>query len=90
MGRVCQGLLPKRSRSKYALDSICLKRHNVIVKWVVLFHEDFDPEFNALSEDVQDELLAHASMLQTFGPALGRPWVGTLKGSHHAKERTEV
>ncbi len=84
MDRVCQGLLPKRSRSKYALDSICLKRHNVIVKWVVLFHEDFDPEFNALPEDVQDELLAHASMLQTFGPALGRPWVDTLKGSHHA------
>ena len=54
------------------------------MKWGVLFHEDFDPEFNALPEDVQDELLAHASMLQIFGPALGRPWVDTLKGSHHA------
>ena len=53
------------------------------MKWVVLFHEDFDPEFNALPEDVQDELLAHASMLRTFGPGLGRSWVDTLKGSHH-------
>jgi hypothetical protein len=50
---------------------------------VVLFHDDFDPEFSALPEDVQDELLAHAKMLQTFGPALGRPWVDTLKGSRH-------
>jgi len=52
-----------------------------MVKWVVLFHEDFDPEFKALPEDVQDELLAHARMLQTFGPKLGRPWVDTLNGS---------
>ena len=55
-----------------------------MVKWVVLFDEDFDPEFEALPEDVQDELLAHARMLQTFGPTLGRPWVDTLNGSHHA------
>jgi hypothetical protein len=54
------------------------------VKWVVLIHEDFDPEFNSLPEKVQDELLAHARMLQTFGPTLGRPWVDTLNGSHHA------
>ena len=51
---------------------------------MVLFHEDFDPEFDALPEDVQDELLAHARMLQTFGPSLGCPWVDTLKGSRHA------
>jgi len=55
-----------------------------MVKWVVLFHEDFDPEFEALPEDVQDEVLAHARVLQTFGPTLGRPWVDTLNGSHHA------
>ena len=44
-----------------------------MVKWVVLFHEDFDPEFEALPEDVQDEVLAHARVLQTFGPTLGDP-----------------
>jgi hypothetical protein len=54
------------------------------VRWALLFHEDFDPEFNVLPEYVQDELLAHARMLQTFGPTLGRPWVDTLNGSHHA------
>ena len=54
------------------------------MKWTVLFHEDFDSEFSALPEDVQDELLAHARMLERFGPSLGRPWVDTLKGSRHA------
>jgi hypothetical protein len=54
------------------------------VTWEVLFHEEFEPEFDALPADVQDELLAHARLLQQFGPQLGRPRVDTLKGSHHA------
>ena len=54
MGRVCQELLSKRSRSKYVLDGICLKRHNIIARWVVLFHEDFDPEFNVDSHGNHD------------------------------------
>jgi hypothetical protein len=33
---------------------------------------------------LQDELLAHAKLLQEFGPQLGRPSVDTLKGSKHA------
>lgn len=51
--------------------------------WEVLLHKDFEPEFDVLPEDVQDELLAHAKLLQQFGPQLGRPRVDTLKGSHH-------
>jgi hypothetical protein len=30
------------------------------VKWEVDFHKDFDLEFEALPDDVQSELLAHA------------------------------
>jgi hypothetical protein len=52
--------------------------------WPVLFHDDFDAEFSALDEDLQDELLAHAKLLAEFGPNLGRPTVDTLKGSKHA------
>lgn len=37
-----------------------------------------------LHEDVRDELLAHALLLEKFGPQLGRPSVDTLKGSKHA------
>jgi len=52
--------------------------------WTVIFHEDFDVEFEILPEDVQDGLLAHAGLLSEFGPSLGRPRVDTLKGSKHA------
>jgi hypothetical protein len=51
--------------------------------WIVLFHEAFDAEFEALVEELQDEFLAHAKLLATFGPELGRPTVDTLKGSRH-------
>lgn len=54
------------------------------MKWNVRFDAAFDPEFDALPEDVQDELLAHARLLEQFGPTLGRPSVDTLKGSRHA------
>lgn len=52
--------------------------------WTVWFHDDFDAEFAALEEGLQDELLAHAKLLEEFGPNLGRPTVDTLKGSKHA------
>ena len=52
--------------------------------WTVLFHDAFDAEFEALEVELQDELLAHAKLLATFGPDLGRPTVDTLKGSRHS------
>jgi len=52
--------------------------------WNVLFHDDFHAEFQAMGGALQDELLAHARLLQEFGPHLGRPTVDTLKGSKHA------
>ncbi|MDA1328263.1 MAG: type II toxin-antitoxin system RelE/ParE family toxin [Proteobacteria bacterium] len=52
--------------------------------WTVLFHDAFDAEFEALGDELQDELLAHAKLLAEFGPNLGRPTVDTLKGSQHA------
>ncbi len=54
------------------------------MSWTVLFQEEFEREFRALDEDLQDELLAHAKLLQEFGPLLGRPSVDTLNGSAHA------
>ena len=54
------------------------------MKREVEFHRDFDPEFDALPDDVQNELRAHALLLERFGPQLGRPRVDTLKGSRHA------
>jgi hypothetical protein len=54
------------------------------VQWDVLFYREFDPEYEALPEDVQDELLAQLKLLQQFGPHLGRPRVDTLNDSKHA------
>lgn len=52
-------------------------------KWQVEFYDDFESEFDALPETVQDELLAHAELVEHFGPTLGRPTVDTLKDSRH-------
>jgi hypothetical protein len=49
--------------------------------WQVLFHPEFEPEFQELPEDIQDELLARLKVLGQFGPRLGRPNVDTLEGS---------
>ena len=53
------------------------------MKWVVAFHERFEPEFDALSEEVQDEALGNIKLLERFGPLLGRPRVDTLNGSRY-------
>jgi hypothetical protein len=54
------------------------------VSWIVEIGDQFRPEFFALQEDVQTEILALARFLQQVGPQLGRPRVDTLKGSRHA------
>jgi len=54
------------------------------MKWIVRFHAEFEPEFDALPVEVQDELLACATVLAQIGPTLGRPHVDTLAGSKHA------
>jgi hypothetical protein len=46
--------------------------------------DEFEPEFDALHENVQTELLALALLLEQFGPQLGRPRADRLKGSRHA------
>lgn len=51
--------------------------------WTVANHDAFDPEFDALPENVQDELLAMTGLLEVYGPGLGRPHADTLAGSRH-------
>jgi hypothetical protein len=53
------------------------------VKWDVDLHDDFVPEYRAMPERVQDELLANIALLERFGPQLGRPRADTLNGSRH-------
>jgi len=49
--------------------------------WSVVLSDAFEAEFLDLDIKVQDEILASAKLLETYGPALGRPFVDTLKGS---------
>ncbi|MER9274196.1 type II toxin-antitoxin system RelE/ParE family toxin [Mesorhizobium sp. M0643] len=52
--------------------------------WEVVFADEFDGEFEALPQTVQDELLASAKLLGVFGPQLGRPHADTLNDSWFA------
>lgn len=64
-------------------DINVILRYNM--KWLVKLYSkfEFELEFDELSEEVQDELLAHALLLESVGPALGRPYADTLKGSKY-------
>ena len=53
------------------------------VGWAVEIGDELEPEFHALHEEVREEILALARLLQQFGPQLGRPRVDTLNGSRH-------
>jgi hypothetical protein len=54
------------------------------VRWAVEIGDEFEPEFDALPEQVRTEILALSLLLEQFGPQLGRPRVDTLNGSRHA------
>jgi hypothetical protein len=53
------------------------------VSWVVEIGDEFEPEFDALHEDVKAEILALSRLLQQFGPQLGRRRADTLNGSRY-------
>lgn len=52
--------------------------------WSIGVHADLAPEIKALSREVRRELGAHVTLIEQFGPSLGRPTVDTLKGSRMA------
>jgi hypothetical protein len=54
------------------------------MQWTIIFHDEFEPEFDELLTEVQDELYAEAGFVEKFGPERGRPHVDTLKGSDYA------
>ena len=54
------------------------------MKWKIIFHPEFEEEFETFIQEVQDELFAKVVILSAIGPQLGRPTVDQLKGSRHA------
>lgn len=51
------------------------------MSWQVILHPEFEEEFLALAEEVQDATAKMSGLLARFGPQLGRPFVDTLEGS---------
>ena len=51
------------------------------MEWDVEFDDDFAAWFEELDEHEADAILAHAILLRTRGPHLGRPYVDRVKGS---------
>lgn len=54
------------------------------MEWTVEFFDEFEEEFDAYTEEVQDAILVKAKLLEKKGPQLGRPHADTLSGSKHA------
>lgn len=52
--------------------------------WTIVFHPDFEAEFDVLDADVADEIGGLIELLEIEGPQLGRPHCDTLNGSAHA------
>lgn len=52
--------------------------------WTVLFHDEFEPEYDALPAPVRLAIIAAAEILEERGPSTKRPLVDTLNGSDHA------
>jgi hypothetical protein len=51
------------------------------VAWEVVFTDEFEAWWLALSEDQQEQIVAAVELLEERGPTLGRPLVETLSGS---------
>ncbi|RRR69201.1 MAG: type II toxin-antitoxin system RelE/ParE family toxin [Candidatus Viridilinea halotolerans] len=58
------------------------------MKWTILLDPDFAQWLEAQAVGVQIAIASHTNLLSQRGPALGRPYVDTLKGSDlpHLKE----
>ena len=52
--------------------------------WAVELHDAFANELLRLDRAVRIAVLANMSLLETYGPSLGRPQVDTLSGSKYA------
>jgi len=54
------------------------------MEWAVEFTDELGSWFEGLTEPEQEDIVAVVGALEQRGPALGRPYVGTLRGSRHA------
>jgi len=58
------------------------------MNWSIEFQHDFEVEFDAMDNGLQEALLGRLLVLAEFGPELGRPKVDTLNVHQH--EGTQI
>jgi hypothetical protein len=58
--------------------------------WEIVTVEYFDDWFLGLNASEQQDVLAAILVLEQFGPALGRPFVDSLKGTKKVKNLKEL
>ena len=58
--------------------------------WKIVTVEYFDDWFLSLNTSEQQDVLAAILVLEQFGPALGRPYVDSLKGTDKVKNLKEL
>jgi len=51
------------------------------MKWIVIPDKDFELWLKEQETNLQDEIISVVKLLQTYGPALSRPYVDSVKGS---------
>jgi hypothetical protein len=55
----------------------------MVSSWEVLYTDQFGEWFAGLGDEQQDAVIARVDLLESHGPALGRPTVDTITGSRH-------
>jgi hypothetical protein len=53
--------------------------YNCVVSWEIEYTDEFESWWNELGEDDQERVRAAVEILESAGPALGRPLVDTLE-----------
>jgi len=53
------------------------------MSWQVEYTDEFEAWWDGLTAEEQDRITTGVEKLEQQGPALGRPWVDTIKTSRH-------
>jgi hypothetical protein len=53
------------------------------MEWIVEVTDEFQAWIEGLTDDAYDDVAAKIGLLEQVGPALGRPHVGSIRGSRY-------
>jgi len=67
----------------YSLDRIFFQQNNLGMAWEIEVSDEFRRWYERLTDDEQDSITFGAELLAAKGPALGRPYVDTVKASRY-------